>query len=86
LIFQGVLAGILCLTSGKCVSHTGKGTQCAKIAHEFNYVHLSAGDLLRAEVSRDSTLGKEIEEFLKEGKIVPMVFLIFIVGDYDALA
>lgn len=28
----------------------GKGTQCALLAKEFNFVHLSAGDLLRAEV------------------------------------
>lgn len=30
----------------------GKGTQCAKIQSEYGFVHLSAGDLLRAE--RDS--------------------------------
>ena len=28
----------------------GKGTQCGKIADEYKYVHLSAGDLLREEV------------------------------------
>merc|ERR1711915_1104368 len=27
----------------------GKGTQCVKIVEQFGYVHLSAGDLLRAE-------------------------------------
>jgi len=27
----------------------GKGTQCAKIVEQFGHVHLSAGDLLRAE-------------------------------------
>ena len=27
----------------------GKGTQCAKIVKQFGFVHLSAGDLLRAE-------------------------------------
>ena len=27
----------------------GKGTQCAKIVEQFGFVHLSAGDLLRAE-------------------------------------
>ena len=30
----------------------GKGTQCARIVKEFGYTHLSAGDLLRAEVAR----------------------------------
>ena len=28
---------------------SGKGTQCAKIVDVFQYVHLSAGDLLREE-------------------------------------
>jgi UMP-CMP kinase len=27
----------------------GKGTQCANIVKEYGWVHLSAGDLLRAE-------------------------------------
>ena len=27
----------------------GKGTQCANIVREYGWVHLSAGDLLRAE-------------------------------------
>ena len=32
----------------------GKGTQCANIVREFGWVHLSAGDLLRAEQQTDS--------------------------------
>ena len=52
---------------------SGKGTQCARISKEFNYFHLSAGDLLRAEVSTGSELGKKIDGMIKEGKIVPMV-------------
>ena len=31
---------------------SGKGTQCAKLSKEHGFLHLSAGDLLRAE--RDS--------------------------------
>ncbi|KAJ3195213.1 hypothetical protein HK101_000807 [Irineochytrium annulatum] len=51
---------------------SGKGTQCAKIAAEFNYAHLSAGDLLRAEVDAGTDVGKMCGEMMKEGKIVPM--------------
>lgn len=51
----------------------GKGTQCANIVRDFGYVHLSAGDLLRAEMKKDdSALGKEIEEHMKQGSIVPV--------------
>ncbi|KAJ3237094.1 hypothetical protein HDU81_009974 [Chytriomyces hyalinus] len=50
----------------------GKGTQCARIAQEFKYNHLSAGDLLRAEVASGSPRAKELDAIMKEGKIVPM--------------
>ncbi|XP_061925255.1 UMP-CMP kinase isoform X1 [Entelurus aequoreus] len=51
----------------------GKGTQCAKIVENYNYTHLSAGDLLRAERARDgSEFGQLISSFIKEGKIVPV--------------
>lgn len=51
----------------------GKGTQCEKIVSEFGYVHLSAGDLLRAERNRSgSELGEMIENCIRGGKIVPV--------------
>ena len=51
---------------------SGKGTQCANIVKEFGYVHLSAGDLLRAEVVRGSEHGVMIDNYIREGKIVPI--------------
>lgn len=52
---------------------SGKGTQCAKIVDQFHYVHLSAGDLLRAERNRpESELAQMIEEYIKLGKIIPV--------------
>eukprot|EP00965_Chrysotila_dentata_P154833 5116566-Pleurochrysis_carterae.AAC.1 len=50
----------------------GKGTQCAKIVEEFGYVHLSAGDLLRAERKSGSAQAELIESYITEGKIVPV--------------
>lgn len=39
----------------------------------YNYTHLSAGDLLRAERAREgSQFGVLIANFIKEGKIVPV--------------
>jgi adenylate kinase family enzyme len=43
------------------------------LAKEFNYAHLSVGDLLRDEVAKGTLLGKELEGLMKEGKIVPAV-------------
>ncbi|KAK9894210.1 UMP-CMP kinase [Cystobasidium minutum MCA 4210] len=51
----------------------GKGTQCAKLVSEKNFVHLSAGDLLRAEQNREgSQVGQLIRQYIREGTIVPM--------------
>ncbi|CAN9503175.1 unnamed protein product [Ophioblennius macclurei] len=51
----------------------GKGTQCSRIVENYNYTHLSAGDLLRAERTREgSEVGQLIANYIKEGKIVPV--------------
>lgn len=50
----------------------GKGTQCAKLVKDYQFVHLSAGDLLRAERNREgSKYGEMISHYIKEGLIVP---------------
>lgn len=50
----------------------GKGTQCAKLVKDYQFVHLSAGDLLRAEQAREgSKYGDLIRQYIKEGLIVP---------------
>ncbi|CCH59918.1 hypothetical protein TBLA_0C01030 [Henningerozyma blattae CBS 6284] len=50
----------------------GKGTQCTKLVDNYQFVHLSAGDLLRAEQARDgSEVGALIKHYIMEGLIVP---------------
>jgi UMP-CMP kinase len=52
---------------------SGKGTQCSKMVTDYSFVHLSAGDLLRAERDREgSELGELINSYIVEGKIVPV--------------
>lgn len=51
---------------------SGKGTQCAKLVERHQFVHLSAGDLLRAEQAREgSKYGALIKSYITEGQIVP---------------
>jgi UMP-CMP kinase len=51
---------------------SGKGTQSAKLVKDHGFVHLSAGDLLRAEQQREgSTYGELIAQHIKDGLIVP---------------
>ncbi|KAL0101535.1 hypothetical protein PUN28_018986 [Cardiocondyla obscurior] len=51
----------------------GKGTLCRYIVDKYNYVHLSAGDLLREERAKPgSEYGELIETHIKNGTIVPV--------------
>ena len=59
----------------------GKGTQCGKIVDEYKYAHLSAGDLLRAERKSGSENGQMIDEYIKEGKIVPVEVTVRLLHD-----
>lgn len=46
---------------------------CMPSSQNYNYTHLSAGDLLRAERAREgSECGQLIANYIKEGKIVPV--------------
>jgi UMP-CMP kinase len=49
----------LCLTKNLHIGGpgSGKGTQCANIVEHFGFTHLSAGDLLRAEIKSGSENG-----------------------------
>ena len=51
---------------------SGKGTQCGRLVDEFGLTHLSVGELLREARTSGSSDGKLIDEYIKEGKIVPV--------------
>ncbi|KAL5772755.1 hypothetical protein ACOSP7_012366 [Xanthoceras sorbifolium] len=50
---------------------SGKGTQCELIVQKFGLVHISTGDLLRAEVSAGTEIGNKAKEFMNAGQLVP---------------
>ena len=52
---------------------SGKTTDAELIAEKNDDItHYSTGDMLRAEVSSGSEIGKEIESFISQGLIVPI--------------
>lgn len=51
---------------------SGKGTQCQRIVSAFSeFIHLSAGELLREARGSGSELGNMIESCMQAGSIVP---------------
>lgn len=49
---------------------SGKGTVAREAVRRLGYQMLSTGDLLRAEVARESNLGKEIRDIIARGALV----------------
>ena len=50
---------------------SGKGTQSVRLAEKFNLIHLSTGDMLRAEISAGTELGKKMSLIMSKGELVP---------------
>jgi adenylate kinase len=49
----------------------GKGTQAARLAEHYGIAHVSTGDLLRAAAAAGTPAGKEAEEYMNRGDLVP---------------
>jgi len=49
----------------------GKGTQSEKLINAYQLVHLSTGDILRAEVKAQTQLGIEAKKLMDQGLLVP---------------
>jgi adenylate kinase len=49
----------------------GKGTQAVRIAEKFHLTHISSGDLLRAHVKNGTAIGRQVQQYLASGDLVP---------------
>ncbi len=50
---------------------SGKGTQSEKIIEKYGLIHLSTGDILRAEIAGKTRLGMEAKKLMDKGELVP---------------
>lgn len=59
----------------------GKGTQAKRVAEAAGMAHISTGDMLRAQVLRQTPLGTKAKAFMDAGKLVPDDLIIEMVKD-----
>ena len=50
---------------------SGKGTQAEFLSEKLNIPDISIGQLLRDEVEKDTNIGKQVDEYLERGELVP---------------
>ena len=50
---------------------SGKGTIASRIVRDFGLLHLSSGDLLRAQIAAGTKAGIEAKRFIGAGTLVP---------------
>lgn len=50
---------------------SGKGTQAAWLAERFQIPHLSTGEMLRSAVEQGTARGREANDYMKAGLLVP---------------
>lgn len=62
--------------SEKCIivlgpPRSGKGTQRKRLSEILNIPHVSTGELLRHQVRLQTDLGREVDDLMKRGELVP---------------
>lgn len=60
---------------------SGKGTQAVKLAQKLGVIHLSTGDLLRDAVKNQTELGKQAQEYMNRGDLVPDELIVSLIED-----
>lgn len=57
----------------------GKGTQAKKISEKFTLPHISTGDILRDNISKNTALGIKAKSYMDKGELVPDDLLVDII-------
>ena len=59
----------------------GKGTQAVKLAEFYQIPHISTGALLRDAVAQQTELGKQAQDYMDKGELVPDDLILNMVRD-----
>lgn len=65
---------------------SGKGTQAKRISEKLGVPHISTGDLFRENLSKGTSLGLKVKQYLDSGKLVPDEIVVDMLADRVALA
>ncbi|MGH2876035.1 MAG: adenylate kinase, partial [Solirubrobacteraceae bacterium] len=58
----------------------GKGTQAERLRNDFQLPFISTGDMLRANVSQETELGKQAKGYMDAGDLVPDALIVAMAG------
>ncbi len=60
---------------------SGKGTVAGEISDKYGIVHISTGDIFRSNIKEGTDLGKEAQEYMQRGALVPDELTIKMLND-----
>ena len=60
---------------------SGKGTQSANLVQRYQLMHVSTGDILRAEIKAETELGLKAKTLIEAGHLVPDEVIIGMMED-----
>ena len=63
------------------IQGSGKGTQAKRIAAEYDSPHVATGDILRKAIEEGTPLGKQVEDVLERGELVPDATMIDLIRE-----
>ena len=59
----------------------GKGTQAQVLSENHQIPHVSTGDILRAAVAQQTPLGKQAQDYMNRGELVPDSLILGLIQD-----
>ena len=59
----------------------GKGTQAQVLSENHQIPHISTGDILRAAVTNQTSLGKQAKNYMDRGELVPDALILGLIQD-----
>ena len=59
----------------------GKGTQAARLGEYYGVLHLSTGEIFRAQAAQGTAFGLEAKRYMDEGELVPDEIVIGVIEE-----